>query len=201
MHNGIRHIICKSPEYLYGLGAAHQESLTASTNQEGQGVSRQITPGTQTELTLRLEISRRQFFQWHFVEKRRIPEVKQKMDELTRALTLAGYDYDFIAAETQWRSRSCHWNTLRKLAWKVEPHQKGEGLPVPVELANVPIWLEGDQDVGDWRKSRSNETHRSHVSAAEADEHQKTHRNKDHGNGHLQDVAVYDLCCLHGPPD
>ncbi|CAD6592042.1 MAG: hypothetical protein ASARMPRED_005951 [Alectoria sarmentosa] len=157
---------------------------------EGQGVSRQITPGTQTELTLRLEISRRQFFQWHFVEKRRIPEVKQKMDELTRALTLAGYDYDFIAAETQWRSRSCHWNTLRKLAWKVEPHQKGEGLPVPVELANVPIWLEGDQDVGDWRKSRSNETHRSHVSAAQADEHREPHRNKSHGNGYIQDVAV-----------
>ena len=54
-------------------------------------------PGTHTELTRRLEVSRRQFFQWHFIEKRRIREVKQKMDELTRALALADNNYDFIA--------------------------------------------------------------------------------------------------------
>ncbi|CAF9918032.1 MAG: hypothetical protein ALECFALPRED_000471 [Alectoria fallacina] len=118
---------------------------------ENQELSRQRMPGTHTELTRRLEVSRRQFFQWHFIEKRRIREVKQKMDELTRALALADNNYDFIAEENQWRSRSRHWNTLRKLAWKVQPHQKGRGLPIPAELANVPIWVEWDQDVGNWR--------------------------------------------------
>ena len=54
-------------------------------------------PGIHTELTSRLEISRRQFFQWHLVEKRPIFEVKAKMDELTGVLESAGYDYNFRA--------------------------------------------------------------------------------------------------------
>lgn len=54
-------------------------------------------PGNQTELTSRLEISRRQFYQWHLVEKLQMPEVKAKMDELTRVLRLAGSDHNFIA--------------------------------------------------------------------------------------------------------
>ena len=54
-------------------------------------------PGAQTELTARLEISRRQFFQWHFVEKLHMPVVQEKMEQLTRALVLAGYDYNFVA--------------------------------------------------------------------------------------------------------
>lgn len=54
-------------------------------------------PGAQTELTRKLEMSRRQFFQWHLVEKRHISEVKKRMDELTKALVDTDYDYDFVA--------------------------------------------------------------------------------------------------------
>ena len=54
-------------------------------------------PGPPTELSSRLEPARRQFFQWHLVEKRKIPEVKAKMDKLTKDLRIAGYDFDFIA--------------------------------------------------------------------------------------------------------
>ena len=54
-------------------------------------------PGKQTALTARLEPSKRQFFQWHKVEQRALSEVKIKMDELTEALTAAGYDYNFVA--------------------------------------------------------------------------------------------------------
>ena len=49
------------------------------------------------ELTARLEPARRQFFQWHFVEERQIVEVKEKMDQLTRDLKIAGYAFDFVA--------------------------------------------------------------------------------------------------------
>ena len=48
-------------------------------------------------LERRLHPCKRQFFQWYFVERLSIPEVKRKMDELTRALQLAGYDYNFEA--------------------------------------------------------------------------------------------------------
>lgn len=54
-------------------------------------------PGTPTELTLKLEISRRQFFQWHLIERRPIREVKERMDQLTKALNDAGYGYSFVA--------------------------------------------------------------------------------------------------------
>ena len=54
-------------------------------------------PGPRTELTVRLEPSSRQFFQWVFREKRPIAEIKQKMDELTQALVESGRDYNFVA--------------------------------------------------------------------------------------------------------
>lgn len=54
-------------------------------------------PGKETELTARLKPSRRQFFQWHLKEKFSLRNVKDKMDELTKALNAAGYDYNFVA--------------------------------------------------------------------------------------------------------
>ena len=54
-------------------------------------------PNNGNELTVRLEPARRQFFQWHFVEKLQIVEIKDKMDQLTRDLKIAGYDFDFVA--------------------------------------------------------------------------------------------------------
>ena len=65
----------------------------------------------------------------------------------------------FRYREKAWKSRSRHWNTSGKTAWKVGPHEKGRGLPIPTEISNVPIWIEWDQDVGDWRKYNSNESH------------------------------------------
>ena len=51
-----------------------------------------------TDLTQRLEPSIRQFYQWHFVEKRSISEVKERMDGLTQALHRAGHSqFNFIA--------------------------------------------------------------------------------------------------------
>ncbi|KAL9063895.1 MAG: hypothetical protein Q9161_009210 [Pseudevernia consocians] len=80
-------------------------------------------PGIHTELTSRLEISRRQFFQWHLVEKRQILEVKAKMDELTRVLKLAGYDYNFVA-DTQARNGfdSSHAPTVPSSSVLEYPH-------------------------------------------------------------------------------
>ena len=66
-------------------------------------------PGNQTELTARLEISKRQFFQWHFVEKCSIPEVKERMDELTQALISANYDFDFVAEYDSSPLIACCW--------------------------------------------------------------------------------------------
>lgn len=134
-------------------------------------------PGAQTELTRRLEISRRQFFQWHLVERLHLPDVKKRMDELTNALVDADYHFNFVAEhvsplstrieladnescyrEKHWKSRSRTWNVTRaKTAWEVKHHQKGRDLPIPAEIATLPVWVEWGQDVGDWRNNRSNE--------------------------------------------
>ena len=109
--------------------------------------------------------------------------------------------------EKAWKSRSRRWNTLRKTAWKVEPGQKGRGLPIPADIADVPVWVEWDQDVGDWRKGRPREENEyarllaayrkanlssSSVPAAPAGGQQEPSQSAGHRD------AVYDLCCLLG---
>ena len=54
-------------------------------------------PFKMSEVAVRLEPARRQFFQWHFIENLRIAEVMIKMDQLTRDLKTAGYAFDFVA--------------------------------------------------------------------------------------------------------
>ena len=39
-----------------------------------------------------------------------------------------------------------------KSAWSIDAAQKGRGLPVPLEAQGVTLWIEWDQDVGDWRR-------------------------------------------------
>lgn len=81
--------------------------------------------------------------------------------KLSHLLTDVGYlTIELHYREKSWKSRSRRWNALRKTAWKVGPRQKGRGLPIPADIANVPIWVEWDQDVGDWRNTGSNENNR-----------------------------------------
>ena len=54
--------------------------------------------------------------------------------------------------ENAWRGRSRHWNKKSKSAWKIQKYQKGRGLPVPLSAQGATLWIEFDQDVGDWRR-------------------------------------------------
>ena len=66
----------------------------------------------------------------------------------------------FCYREKTWIGRSRHWNISGKRAWKIQPHQKGQGLRIPAEIAEVPVWIEWDRDVGDWRKKSPTDNHR-----------------------------------------
>ena len=54
-------------------------------------------PGPRTPQTLKLEPTRRQFFQWYFVERMTITEVKERMDELSKYLNRPAGE-DFVAS-------------------------------------------------------------------------------------------------------
>ena len=45
-----------------------------------------VSSGPRTELTRRLERSKRQFFQWFYLEGRSVPKIKEEMDKLSIAL-------------------------------------------------------------------------------------------------------------------
>ncbi|MCJ1272802.1 hypothetical protein MMC21_000591 [Puttea exsequens] len=106
-------------------------------------------PGPRNPDNIKLEDARRQFFQWHIVENRPISEVKQKMDLLSQEL-----DKDFVAEESRWESRRRYWNSLSPTSWKLKKKDRGEDIPVPVEIRDLEIWKKGDQDIGDWRVAR-----------------------------------------------
>ena len=99
-------------------------------------------PGAQTELTRRLEVSRRQFFQWHLVEQRHIPEVKKRMDELTKALVDADYHLDFVAEyclplPTAWSWLTMKSTTGRRTGEAVHVHGTPPERRAPGRSSNI----------------------------------------------------------------
>lgn len=71
-----------------------------------------------------------------------------------RTLYLSKHRERPLSSKESWKSRSRYWNKLAKNAWKVETNQKGRILHIPTELAKLPIWVEWDQDVWDWRNHK-----------------------------------------------
>ncbi|KAL2049023.1 hypothetical protein ABVK25_010694 [Lepraria finkii] len=108
-------------------------------------------PGPRKPKTKALERSRRQFFQWYFVERLTLLDVKERMDKLSEVLRRVTGD-DFVAPFKDWESRRRHWNTLSPTKWDIKNDQRGNpDLPIPADIVDLPLWQKGDKDVGNWR--------------------------------------------------
>ena len=123
-------------------------------------------PIPRTQLTKRLEPSKRQFFQWYNLETQPIKWIKLEMDKLSLALYhITGDNFQaesvFLPAffdprtkltiircsEGQWRYRQRTWNK----EWRIKRRDRGPNLHVPDNILHLQLWRRGDHDVGDWR--------------------------------------------------
>ncbi|KAL2041938.1 hypothetical protein N7G274_005126 [Stereocaulon virgatum] len=123
-------------------------------------------PGPRTPHTLKLEPTKRQFFQWYFVERMTITEVKERMDELSKYLNRPAGE-DFVASVSEWAGRRRYWNSQCATRWNIKDKDRGNlNLAMPADIAHLSLWRKGCEDVGNWRTIPQYDYHRTRLPSA-----------------------------------
>ncbi|KAL8810341.1 MAG: hypothetical protein Q9200_002661 [Gallowayella weberi] len=92
--------------------------------------------------TLQLDQFKRQFWQWYFIEKKSMPQVKRSFDNLFDRMTKAtGVKYDIN--ERQWKTRSLEWMKT----WGKTKAQQGKQVAMPDVLKELPLWYIRDRQL------------------------------------------------------